>query len=180
MSRRAPLPVEALEERVVNAALALGDSLDSVSMPDLARAAGLAVGTLYRVAPSKQDLAALVLAAAARRLDAAVLAAFPARLSVEERFRLIVARMCAFAEAEPRTMRHLAARGLPPGCGLVRAGAAFARDGAALGVTRPLDGPVLTALVWAPVAHLAALGGNPGAAAALLPDMLWAAVRTTG
>ena len=52
--RRSPEPKSAIEDRLLRASVALGDNLDSVSLPDLAAAATIAVGTLYRLAPSKK------------------------------------------------------------------------------------------------------------------------------
>lgn len=151
MARRPVSSIADLEARVLDAALALTDSLDSVAMPDLARAAGVAVGTLYRVAPSKDALKALVEARVVARFEQAVFAPFPARLDLRSRLALILGRIALFAEQQGPAARYLAARGLKPGDMFVRAAAGFARDGEAAGVLKPLGGAELAALIWGPL-----------------------------
>jgi AcrR family transcriptional regulator len=178
MARRSPAPVADLEARVVQAALSLGDSLDGVSMPQLAKTAQLAVGTLYRVAPSKAQLAELVETRVLAWFEGALFAPFPARLTHRERLDLMLDRIAAFQAERPDAGRYLAARGLRPGDGFVRAASGFARDGSAAGVLKSLEGPVLAALIFGPVSALIRLQGHvpDGTALASLKQALWDAV----
>jgi AcrR family transcriptional regulator len=151
MPRRPVSSITDLETRITDAALALGDSLDAVAMPELARAAGVAVGTLYRVAPSKEALKALVEQRVIARFERAVFAPFPARLDLRSRLALILGRIALFAEQQRDAARYLAARGLKPGDMFVRAASGFARDGEATGQLKALGGAELAALIWGPL-----------------------------
>lgn len=174
MARRSPEPVSALEVRLVAAALSLGDSLDAIAMPELAKASGLAVGTLYRLAPGKVALAELVTRAVRARFDAVVFAPFPARLDLKGRFDTIWQRLSQFLLDEPDAARHLAVRALPEGSAFRKASAAFARDGAALGALRDMDADTLAALVWGPVAAMARDGTASSERLADLGQAVWA------
>jgi AcrR family transcriptional regulator len=123
-------------------------------MPDLARAADCAVGTLYRIAPSKTVLANLLEERARALFEAAIFAPFPARLSLQDRYDLMWARLTAFALQEPDIASFLARSPMPPTSAFIKASAVFARDGAALGVFAPLNGEELAALVWGPLSAL--------------------------
>jgi AcrR family transcriptional regulator len=178
MPRRSPRPVAALQTAIVDAALAAGGELDGLSMPELAGRAGVAVGTLYRVADGKAALQALVSQVVQARFEAAVFAPFPARLTLEDRFGLIFDRLAAFAEADPPAARFLARNPHPPNGAYVRASAGFARDWAAGGGFPAWTGADVIALTWGPVAALLLAGDFSPAAAARLKPALWAALRT--
>ncbi|MCU0882071.1 MAG: TetR family transcriptional regulator, partial [Hyphomonadaceae bacterium] len=107
MPRRSPRSLNVMTDAVVQAALALGGDLEAVSMPDLARQAGVAVGSLYRVAPGKADLRAIVSAAAQARFETVVFAPFPARLTLQDRFGLIFDRLVRFATNDRGAAAHL-------------------------------------------------------------------------
>jgi hypothetical protein len=154
VKRRSPRPIDAIEERLLRAAVSLGDTLDAISMPNLARAADCAVGTLYRIAPSKAVLANLLEEKARALFEAAIFAPFPARLSLQDRYGLMWARLTAFALQETDIARFLARSPMPPTSAFIKASAVFARDGAALGVFGALSGEELAALVWGPISAL--------------------------
>jgi AcrR family transcriptional regulator len=176
MARRPVSSVADLETRIIDAALALGDSLDSVAMPELARAAGVAVGTLYRVAPGKDALKQLVEERVVARFEAAVFAPFPARLDLRSRLALILGRIALFAEQQAHAARYLAARGLKPGDMFVRAASGFARDGEATGQLKPLGGAELAALIWGPLTTFARLGQLTPQSLTRFEGALWDAV----
>lgn len=154
IKRRSPETIETIEGRLLVAAVALSDSWDAVSMPDLAKAANIAVGTLYRIAPSKQILGARLEVLARAAFDKAVFAPFPARLTFKERFGLIWTRMGDFALANPDIARFLATKPWPKDCAFIRNSAIFARDGEASGEMKPMAGDVAAALVWGPLSAL--------------------------
>jgi AcrR family transcriptional regulator len=154
VQRRAPETIETIEASLLNAALALSESWDRVSMPDLAKAADIAVGTLYRIAPSKQILGQRLEVLARQAFDSHVFASFPARLTLQERFDLIWLRMGEFALTHGDIARFLASRAWPSDCAFIRASEIFARDGQTSGVLKPLTGPLVAALVWGPLASL--------------------------
>lgn len=157
MPRRPVTSIADLESRIIEAALSLGDSLDAVAMPELAKAAGVAVGTLYRVAASKDALKELVELRVMARFEQAVFAPFPARLDLRSRLALILGRIALFAEQNQHAARYLAARGLKPGDMFVRAATGFARDGEAAGQLKPLGGAELAALIWGPLSTFSRL-----------------------
>lgn len=152
--RRSPEPVSVIEDRLLRASVALGDSLDSISMPELAAAAQIAVGTLYRIAPSKTALAVLLDARAQAQFDRHVFAPFPARLSLEERFRLMWSRLAEFALQKADIAAYLARKPMASDSAFIKASAIFARDGAATGTLKPLSGEELAAIVWGPLSAL--------------------------
>jgi AcrR family transcriptional regulator len=152
--RRSPETIETIEARLLTASLALADSWDAVSMPDLAKAANIAVGTLYRIAPSKLILGQRLEVLARTAFDKHVFAPFPARLTFKERFGLIWTRMGDFALANPDVARFLASRAWPKDCAFIRNSTVFARDGEASGEMKPMSGDVAAALVWGPLSAL--------------------------
>jgi AcrR family transcriptional regulator len=152
--RRSPESIETIEERLLVASVALSDSWDAVSMPDLAKAAQIAVGTLYRIAPSKTALGQRLEILARAKFDKAVFAPFPARLTFKERFGLIWTRMGDFALTSPDIARFLATRAWPKDCAFIRNSLIFARDGEASGEMKPMSGDVAAALVWGPLSAL--------------------------
>lgn len=152
--RRSPEPISAIEDRLLRASVALGDSLDAISMPELAAAAQIAVGTLYRIAPSKSALAEILDTRAHTHFERHVFAPFPARLSLEERFHLMWSRLGDFAIAEPGIAAYLARKPMGPESAFIKASAIFARDGAATGQLKALSGEELAAIVWGPLSAL--------------------------
>jgi AcrR family transcriptional regulator len=154
IKRRSPETIEAIEARLLAASLALADTWDGVTMPDLAKAANIAVGTLYRIAPSKLILGQRLEVLARTLFDKHVFAPFPARLSFKERFGLIWSRMGAFALEQPDVARFLASKPWPKDCAFIRNSAIFARDGAASGEMKPMSGESAAALVWGPLSAL--------------------------
>jgi AcrR family transcriptional regulator len=152
--RRSPETIDTIEARLLAASVALSDSWDGVSMPDLAKAANIAVGTLYRIAPSKLILGQRLEVLARAAFDKHVFAAFPARLNLQQRFDLIWTRMGDFGLANPDIARFLACRPWPPDCNFMRASQIFARDGEATGEMKPMTGTVAAALVWGPLSSL--------------------------
>jgi AcrR family transcriptional regulator len=152
--RRSPETIETIEARLLLASVALSDSWDAVSMPDLAKAADIAVGTLYRIAPSKLVLGQRLEVLARVAFDKHVFAAFPARLSLKERFDLIWTRMGSFAIENPDIARYLACRAWPKDSTFMKASEIFARDGNATGDLKPITGTTASALVWGPLSSL--------------------------
>ena len=152
--RRSPETIETIEARLLTASVALSESWDAVSMPDLAKAANIAVGTLYRIAPSKLILGQRLEVLARLTFDKHVFAAFPARLTLQDRFALIWRRMGDFALASPDIARYLACRAWPQDCNFMRASEIFARDGEATGDMKPMTGTTAAALVWGPLSSL--------------------------
>ena len=166
--RRSPESREAIEGRILSAALSLGDDLNATSMPTLARKAAIAVGTLYRIAPSKSALAQRLDQIARSRFDQFVFAPFPARLTMTDRFNLFWDRLSGFALSERQIAAYLGVNGFGGDTAFGRASAAFARDGQAAGLFAALSGEQVAALVWGP---LATLVRSPSCNAQMLSDL---------
>jgi AcrR family transcriptional regulator len=178
MPRRSPRSIAALQDAIVNAALDLGGDLDAVSMPDLAGKAGVAVGTLYRVAPGKVELRAMVALAAQVRFETVVFAPFPVRLTLQDRFNLIFDRLAGFATADPQAAHFMARQAHGPDSAYGRASVGFARDGAAAGMFPDWTGADVIALTWGPVAALILAERFDPQAAARLKPALWRALTS--
>jgi AcrR family transcriptional regulator len=77
------------------------------AVPDIAAAAGVAVGTIYRYFESKEALANALIAEWRRRFETDVLAPFPPTATPRAAFRLYWRRMAAFAKTFPDAHRFL-------------------------------------------------------------------------
>jgi AcrR family transcriptional regulator len=77
------------------------------AVPDIARAAGVGTGTIYRYFPDKEGLVNALYQHWRQRLNAAVLAPMPAGLSPRAQFDLYWQRLVGFARQEPIAARFL-------------------------------------------------------------------------
>jgi len=165
MPRRSPISHDSARERAVSAALALFEArgYHGVAVPEIAKAAGLAIGSLYRVAPSKEALANHVFQAVQGRFNTRIFAPFPANRALKERFSLFWRRLSDWTVEETVAARflflqqhaaYLDATSLlleQPWCDAVDG---FAREGALTGQLKPLSPEVVSSLVWGPLAGL--------------------------
>ena len=77
------------------------------AVPDIARAAGVAVGTIYRYFPTKEALVNALISSWRARFEADVLAPIPPTSTPRAAFRLYWRRMAGFARAFPSAQRFL-------------------------------------------------------------------------
>lgn len=77
------------------------------AVPDIARAAGVGTGTIYRYFPSKEGLVNALYQHWRARFNAAVLAPMPAGLKPQAQFDLYWQRLAGFARTEPTVARFL-------------------------------------------------------------------------
>ena len=178
--RRSARSIEDIQTVVVDAALALGGDLEGIAMPTLAKAAGVAVGTLYRVAENKAALTALVQQMVGDSFNSAVLAPFPASLDYQARYGLILERMVRFAADQPAAADYIARQPVDVNSALYRAAAGFARDGAAVGALKPLNGAEMVALTWGPVASLILSRAIEPERTKALASALWPVIAADG
>jgi len=95
--------------KVERAALELfaAKGFDGVSIAEIAGAARVAQGALYRHYPSKQDLAWSLFSEAYRRTGAELEAIRAARAGFDDRIAAMVAHVCALYDADPAMFRFM-------------------------------------------------------------------------
>ena len=106
-------------QAILDAALGLfaARGFDATAVPQIAAAAGVAVGTIYRYFPTKEALDAALAAAWAARFDDEILQPLPASATPRAALRTYWRRMAAFARAHKDGYRYLEARGGRAGSG---------------------------------------------------------------
>lgn len=181
--------------KILDAALSLFEArgFHATPVPEIAAAAGVAVGTIYRHFPTKEALGAALLAAWQSRFDEDVLAPYPANATPRAALRLVWRRMAAFARTFPAAQRFLDLHHHDPYGGqdaaagdarLIRALRELVEWGRREGVMKPLPPEALAALLRGSLgglARYAAVGGVvPQAVIEDMEDCLWNAVAARG
>ena len=167
--------------RIVDAALALfaDKGFDATAIPEIAAAAGVGTGTIYRYFETKDALGNAVWQQAKRALMEAVAPVFLAppegapAAACRTRFMALWTAVLAFAEAAPAAFRFLEFHHEPrfldrQSLRLAEQSMAplhaYIAEGQARGYLAPLDPEVMTALVWGALTGLvrhAALMNRP-------------------
>jgi AcrR family transcriptional regulator len=183
--------MESKQDRILRGALDLFSlrGFHGTPVPEIARAAGVAVGTIYRYFPTKEALARALIVRCEARFDEEVFAAIPIGASPRAVFRLYWRRMVEFAKSHPAAQRFLDLQDHSTYCGAMageggRALLAAVREliarGRREGTMKPLDPVVLVALLKGALAglarHAAGDGPIPTAMAEEMEDCLWNAV----
>ncbi len=178
--------------RLLDAALALFESrgFDGVTVPEIARSAGVATGTLYLYFKDKAALVNALYRHWKGAYNALVLAPLPHGTPPREAFARYWRRMMRFARAHPQAMRfmdlhHHAAYLDDSSRAMARdyvdVAQAFACDAREAGAIRDLDPLLIVALTWGAAAGLAKFSGQgllrlDEAAATAMEDALWRAI----
>ena|SRR5215471_18988582 len=152
-------------EKLLEAALELFETrgFDGVAVPEIARAAGVATGTLYLYFRDKEALVNALYRHWKTAYNEAVLAPLPPGLSIRERFAAYWRRMIGFALAHPRAVRFMdlhhhgsyldeQSRGLSRRYAAVAL--AFVAEARDAGAIRNLDPTLVVALMWGASAGL--------------------------
>jgi len=94
---------------ILDAALGLfvAQGFHGTAVPEVAKKAGIAIGTLYHYFPSKEALVNALYRKAKEHIGRSVMTAFPPAAPVREQFRAIWLAMLDFALAEPDTFAFL-------------------------------------------------------------------------
>lgn len=94
---------------ILDAALSLfvAQGFHGTAVPEVARKAGIAIGTIYHYFPSKEALVNALYRKAKEQIGRSVMTAFPPTAPVREQFRAIWHAMLDFALAEPATFAFL-------------------------------------------------------------------------
>ncbi|MFZ1988634.1 MAG: TetR/AcrR family transcriptional regulator [Alphaproteobacteria bacterium] len=95
--------------QILDAALKLFSErgFHGTAVPDIARAAGIGTGTIYRYFPDKEGLVNALYQHWRARFNAAVLAPMPAGLSPRAQFDLYWQRLVGFVQEQPIAARFL-------------------------------------------------------------------------
>jgi AcrR family transcriptional regulator len=176
-------------ELILGAALELFErqGFDGTAVPELARKAGVGTGTIYRYFDTKEAL----LNALYQRWKAAyndvVLAPFPPRLSIRERFGFYWRRMTGFARSEPRAVRfmemhhhaaYLDATSREMSQRYLQVATAFIDEGVREGVLKPLPPQLAAVLLWGALIGLMKMFPTvDDIMVAQVEECLWDAVR---
>ena len=175
-------------QAILDAALSLfaAKGFDATAVPQIAAAAGVAVGTIYRYFPTKEALDDALAAAWAARFDDEILQPLPASATPRAALRTYWRRMAAFARAHKDGYRYLEARGGRAGTGerLLREMQTLADWGRREATMKPVSATLLVALLRGALAGLAAHaapdGVIPQSLAEEMEDCLWNAVAARG
>jgi TetR/AcrR family transcriptional regulator, repressor of fatR-cypB operon len=182
--------------KLLDAALELFETrgFDGVAVPEIAKEAGVATGTLYLYFKDKAALVNALYRHWKSAYNAMVLAPPPEGLSPREIFSRYWQRMTQFARTYPRAVRfmdlhhhgaYLDAGSLSLSRDYLETAQAFARQARAQGAIRDLDPILIVALMWGAATGLVkfsaagALTLDTNSATAM-EDALWRAIATEG
>ena len=150
--RRSPQSIAELKPVLAEAALALNPNPNEISCQELAKTAGIAIGTIYRIIPSKSDLFYLVAEYAEKKFNEIVFAPIRGGLDIRDRFSLIFKRIFEFNKAQKPAARFLAFHGFGPQSLFLKSSNAFSKEGIATNIMDENTAPLAHALIWGPIA----------------------------
>ena len=182
--------------RLLDAALELFETrgFDGVAVPEIAKAAGVATGTLYLYFRDKAALVNALYRHWKNAYNASVLAPLPGGIVPRQAFSHYWQRMMAFARAHPRAIRfmdlhhhgaYLDGESRSLSRNYLEAAEAFARDARAQGAIRDLEPALIVALMWGAAAGLVKFSASGALAldaisATAMEDALWRAIANEG
>jgi AcrR family transcriptional regulator len=182
--------------RLLDAALELFESrgFDGVAVPEIAKAAGVATGTLYLYFKDKAALVNALYRHWKNEYNAAVLAPLPDGIAPRQAFSHYWQRMMTFARAHPSAIRfmdlhhhgaYLDAESRALSRDYLEVAEAFARHARAQGAIRDLEPVLIVALMWGAAAGLVKFSASGALAldaisATAMEDALWRAIANEG
>jgi len=182
--------------KLLDAALELFETrgFDGVAVPEIAKEAGVATGTLYLYFKDKAALVNALYRHWKGAYNTVVLAPLPEGLNPRETFSLYWRRMTSFAQAHPRAMRfmdlhhhgaYLDAESRSLSRDYAQTAEAFARRARAQGAIRDIDPILIVALMWGAAAGLVKFAASGALtldanSATAMEDALWRAIATEG
>lgn len=174
--RRSPQSIENIERQIAEAAIALGPNLSDFSVQDLAKKAGFAIGTIYRVLPTRDSLKEIVQKRAETMFDAVVLAAIPAKLDAQERFNSVMMRIMDFAKGNPKAAQYLAFNGFSVESNFRRAILGFIKEFAPIGFEEETMAKLGFSLIWGPIATLLSSGEDLSDEMETIAPKIWKSI----
>ena len=195
MSAAAQKP-EDKRAKLLDAALELFETrgFDGVAVPEIAKEAGVATGTLYLYFKDKAGLVNALYRHWKGAYNAVVLAPLPEGLGAREIFSRTWQRMTLFAQTYPRAVRfmdlhhhgaYLDAESRSLSRDYAEVAQAFARRARAQGAIRDIDPNLIVALMWGAAAGLVKFAASGALtldtkSATAMEDALWRAIATEG
>lgn len=174
--RRSPQSVEEIQIQIALAAIKLGPNLESFSVQDLANEAGLAIGTIYRVMPNKDELKQLVKNYAQNEFDKIILIPIRATLDLKGRFETVFERIIDFAIKNPKMAQFLAINGFDENSNFNKAINAFLNEIAPMSNKNPSLSKIGLSLIWGPIASLLLSGAMNSEDYKSLSPIIWNAI----
>ncbi|HVZ70198.1 MAG TPA: TetR/AcrR family transcriptional regulator [Rhizomicrobium sp.] len=181
-------------ERLLDAALELFElrGFDGVAVPEIARMANVATGTIYRYFETKEALVNALYRRWKEAYNAAVLAPLEGEHSPREMFGIYWRRMAGFARANPRAMRfldlhhhasYLDAESCRAHNAYRDAAAQFVLAARKAGAIRTMNPALVVALMWGASAGLVKFAHEgvlkfDERAAGEMEEMLWRAIAS--
>lgn len=156
--RRSPQSIDSLESQIASAAIELGPNLEAFSVQDLARHAQIAIGTIYRILPSKDGLFKIVQKYAQNEFEKIVLSPIRAKNDIFERFNLVFERIIDFSLANPKIAQFLALNGFTDDSNFKKSIAAFLGEISPLTKTNKAAANIGFSLIWGPISSLLLCG----------------------
>jgi len=146
-------------ELILAAALELFErqGYDATAVPEIAEAAGVGTGTIYRYFATKEELFNALYRRWKSVYNDSVLADFPPGLSIRDRFGAYWRRMIGFAQANPQAARFLELHHHTPlldeenreiSRRYLDVATRFIAEGVAAGELKQLPSPLAVALLW--------------------------------
>ena len=176
MTRRSPSTTKEIEEIIAKSAIELGVQIDGISIKQLADSAGLAIGTIYRVLKTKDDLNALITKYCENHFNAFVFQAIPAKLPLRGRFSLVFSRIMQFIEQEKQCARFLGFNGFSVNSLMVKASSGFAAEGSSFDLMDKNIIPLAYAIIWGPISEILKNDENVPFDNSTLENSIWAAL----
>lgn len=155
----AALVMDDKRQRILGAALDLFEKrgFDGVAVPEIARAAGVATGTIYRYFKTKEELVNALYRHWKSAYNQQILGPVPEELEPREVFALYWRRMAEFARKHYRAVRfldlhyhapYLDAESRAMEGAYMDTAIFFMEKGGKSGTLRPLDPALVVALMW--------------------------------
>lgn len=176
MTRRSPTTTSELRSIIASAAIADGVNYESLSIKELADASGLAIGSIYRVIKTKSDLKDIIDDHCEAMFNANVFAAIPAKLSLRDRFSLVLSRIFQFAESNRQAANYLAYNGFGATSLMVRSCVGFAAEGHKSGIINQRIIEYAYPIIWGPISAIIKSGGFNFANISVVDESIWAAL----
>ena len=176
MTRRSPSTTKELKSIIANAAIAHSVHGNDISIKELAEASGLAIGSIYRVIKTKSDLKKIIDDHCEALFNAQVFAAIPAKLSLRDRFSLVLTRIFQFAQTNNQAANYLAHNGFGQSSLMVMSCVGFAAEGQKSGIINQKIIEYVYPIIWGPISAVIKGGQSPISNTEVIDDSIWAAL----
>jgi AcrR family transcriptional regulator len=174
--RRSPQNIDDIKTQIAQAALRIGPNLDGFSVQELAQSANVAIGTIYRVLPTKAELKTIVNEYVEQSFNRHIFAPIRAKYDLKARFELVFARLIEYIELNKHEANYLAMYGIANDAQFKKAIYAFIDEASSIGVIDKALRPIAMSLIWGPILSLLQTKAQ-GINHELLCQSVWAALK---